>query len=357
MGEGGQRPRWGRWFGSTGAKPLWRQVAYLAAGGGAGTLLGLLVDPPAAAVLAGLTGALVAGAGAAGPSKVAVRLAAFTAVVAVASIFCATALTGRPVWAALAMAAVAVLTSVAAATGPVGAVLGTLGSLAYVLASIVMTTSGLHPDLSLTSGAAHILLGAAGGMMVAAAGARQRDRRDPAAAAGAPLLPSPWHPMWDSVRNFDVHARNGVRRALPLAIGMYFYQKAATRDAMWIFMAAFVVLAPTGKSASSVSIARVSSEIVGVVLLGLLSLVVPEGILLYAAFLLVLLGVAYNPTYPLLAGGLTAMGAILLVGAPTGRIADWAGHRLLDTAIGCALALVSMYVLWPRDRPTDDGPI
>ena len=29
----------------------------------------------------------------------------------------------------------------------------------------------------------------------------------------------------------------------------------------------------------------------------------------------------------------------------------WAAHRLLDTALGCALALASMYLLWPKDKP------
>jgi hypothetical protein len=32
-----------------------------------------------------------------------------------------------------------------------------------------------------------------------------------------------------------------------------------------------------------------------------------------------------------------------------GVIVIWAGRRLLDTVLGCALALLATYLLWPRD--------
>ena len=40
---------------------------------------------------------------------------------------------------------------------------------------------------------------------------------------------------------------------------------------------------------------------------------------------------------------------------PTRVISIWAAHRLLDTALGCALAPASMYLLWPKDKPDVDG--
>ena len=36
-------------------------------------------------------------------------------------------------------------------------------------------------------------------------------------------------------------------------------------------------------------------------------------------------------------------------------IGVWAVPRLLDTALGCALALASPYLLWPKDKPDVDG--
>ncbi len=156
--------------------------------------------------------------------------------------------------------------------------------------------------------------------------------------------------MWSSVRSFDEHARDGVRRAIPLAIGMFLYQRSGSHDALWVFLAAYVVLLPTGKSSASVALARVASTVIGVALLGVLSQVVPGRALIVLGVAAVLLSLALSPPYPLLAGGLAAMGAVVLVGAPAGDIGSWAGHRLLDTLIGCALALASMYLLWPRDR-------
>ena len=46
--------------------------------------------------------------------------------------------------------------------------------------------------------------------------------------------------------------------------------------------------------------------------------------------------------------------SILMAGAPTGDVTAWAGHRLLDVALGCAIALVATYLLWPSDRETEE---
>ncbi len=54
-------------------------------------------------------------------------------------------------------------------------------------------------------------------------------------------------------------------------------------------------------------------------------------------------------------GGLTSIGSILLAGAPTGDVTGWAGHRLLDTILGCAIAIAATYLLWPRDREAPDA--
>ena len=290
------------------------------------------------------------------PSRIALRVAGFAAVTAVVFVLVAFFVAGHAWWAAAAVAAIAITTSALAGAGPVGAALAQLGLLIYVLAVVVSTLGHLADDVSPASGTLHIVLGAVGGLAVTALGAKLRDRRDPAAAAAAPRLPSPWPALWNSLRSFDEHARDGVRRAIPLAVGIYLFERSGSRDALWVFMAAFVVLMPAGKSPANVAVARVVSTLVGVVLLGLLALVLPAAALLVIAMVALLIGVVYNPTYPLIAGGLTAMGAVLLVGTPAGAIGTWAQHRLLDTAIGCALALGSMYLLWPRDKPEVPDP-
>ena len=159
------------------------------------------------------------------------------------------------------------------------------------------------------------------------------------------------------MRSFDEHTRDGVRRAIPLAIGMFLYQRTLDHDSLWIFLAAFAVLLPTGKSTARVAAARVISTIVGMLVLSVFGLVGVAGVLFTAAILFVLVGIAYKPTYPVQAGALSAMGAELLVAGPAGDLGAWAAHRLFDTLLGCAMALASMYLLWPRDKPDDDHPV
>jgi uncharacterized membrane protein YccC len=66
-------------------------------------------------------------------------------------------------------------------------------------------------------------------------------------------------------------------------------------------------------------------------------------------------GIGLSPPYPIVGGGLTSIGSILLAGAPTGDVTGWAGHRLLDTILGCAIGIGATYLLWPRDRETPEA--
>ena len=353
-----------RIFGSTGQPAKWGVVGHLALGLLIGGTLGTLITPSRGAILAGLTAGAVAAVGAGVPAAISVRIASGTAVAAVIGATLAYATTGHPWWSAAAMALVAMTTSVAAGTGLVGTTLGTIGSFLYVMVAALAKIAELFPAVSVASGRARIVLGAAVGLVIAAISAAIRKRNqapDPHALdlhAPDPQPPthiaSLWPSMFAAVRAFDESARDGVRRAIPLAIGIVLFERSGSRDALWIFIAAFIVLLPTGKPPLTVALARVLSTIVGVVLLGLLALAVPHGVLFGSAVVLLLVGMAYGSRYPVLGGALSAMGAILLVGAPTGEVGTWATHRVVDTVIGSALALAATYLLWPKDVP--DGP-
>ncbi|HET9322790.1 MAG TPA: FUSC family protein [Gaiellaceae bacterium] len=156
--------------------------------------------------------------------------------------------------------------------------------------------------------------------------------------------------MWESLRSFDEHARDGVRRAIPLAILMFFFQREGGRDAFWIFFAAYIVLLTTGKAPKDLALVRVGSTLFGVVALAVASYVMPDRVLFSLGIVILFAGVGLSPAYVIVGGALTSIGSILLAGAPTGDVAGWAGHRLLDTMLGCAIALVATYLLWPRDR-------
>jgi uncharacterized membrane protein YccC len=159
--------------------------------------------------------------------------------------------------------------------------------------------------------------------------------------------------MSASLRGFDEFARDGVRRAIPLAILMYFFQLDGGRDAFWTFFAAYLVLLTPGKNPKSLAAARVGSTLFGVLLLAAASLVIPDRVLFSFGLVILFGGVGLGPAYPIVGGGLTSIGSILMAGAPTGAVGNWAERRLLDTIIGCGIALVATYLLWPRGSETE----
>ena len=69
--------------------------------------------------------------------------------------------------------------------------------------------------------------------------------------------------------------------------------------------------------------------------------------------LILLVGIGLSPAYPVPGGGLTTIGSIVLAGAPTGDIAGWAGKRIVDVLVGCAIALVATYLFWPKDTENE----
>src|SRR5262249_12272346 len=114
-------------------------------------------------------------------------------------------------------------------------------------------------------------------------------------------------------------------------------------------------LLTTGKSPKSQAAVRIGSTLFGVALLAVVSLIVPDRVLFSFGIVILFAGIGLTPAYPIFGGGLSAIGAILLAGAPTGDVGGWAGHRLIDTVIGCAIAVVATYVLWPRDRESEEA--
>jgi hypothetical protein len=320
----------------------------------AGFALGAALPEFRATLLAGLASLVVAAAGSMGPSGIARRLTVVAAGLSLVLTFVAFATGNDPVWAGIAMAAVAVLTSLAAAAGPIGAALGYLGSLGYFVVAAMARTANLFELVSLHWAAAHIAVGCLAGVIVVFVGTAWRRRAEPEEVRAARAPPVPIASMWASLRSFDEHARDGVRRAIPLGILMYFFQRDGGRDAFWIFFAAYIVLLTTGKSPKSVAAIRVGGTLFGVVLLAVISLVVPDRVLFSLGLAILFVGIGLSPPYPIIGNGLTSMGSILLAGAPTGDVTGWAGHRLIDTALGCAIALLALYLLWPRDRETPE---
>ncbi len=354
-----ERSRWARLFASTGAPPAWRSLVTVLVGVALAAGVSVVVHgptQPAAVAVAAVAGGLVAAAGANAPARLAIPFAVGGAGVVVVFEVVAVAVSGHPWWAALAMGLVAVFTSVGAGASPVGGAFGLLATLAYVLTvllvSLVPAAQSSGSRFLVSTGA---LVGAAAGLVVTAAGAALRARRSGPSPAAPVTFRGPWRVMWTSIRSFDGHVHDGLRRGVPLALFVGVYELTGSHDVLWAFIAALVVLLPTAKSPFDLAVSRVVATVVGVAAVLALSALLPIWVLVAGSVLLLLVGVAYKAGYPLLADAAMAMGAIVLVGAPAGAITDYAALRLADTVAGAGIALGFTYLLWSTDRPAGDA--
>jgi uncharacterized membrane protein YccC len=111
--------------------------------------------------------------------------------------------------------------------------------------------------------------------------------------------------------------------------------------------------APTGQPPAW---ALVGYMVGGLALGGAFGAALPEirGALFSFGVVILFSGIGLAPAYALVGGALTTIGSVLMAGAPTGAIGDWAGRRLIDTTVGCAIALLFTYLLWPRDDESEE---
>jgi uncharacterized membrane protein YccC len=114
------------------------------------------------------------------------------------------------------------------------------------------------------------------------------------------------------------------------------------------------MLLPTGKPVKSQAVVRLGSTLFGILVLAFASLIVPDRVLFSFGGVIMFSGIGLSPAYPIVGGGLTTIGSVLLADAPTGAVGDWAGRRVLDTLLGCAIALVATYLFFPRDREAEE---
>src|SRR5262245_4345919 len=169
MSEAGETRRRG-WFASTGQPPAWGLVRYAAGGLFIGGALGSALPEVRGTLLAALAGVVVAASGSAGPSGVARRLARVAAAAEFVLAVVAFSTGNRAVWAGLAMGAVALLTSLVAASAPLGGILGFLLSLGYMIVATMARVANLFELVSLSWATAHIAAGCVGGRSVVLVG-------------------------------------------------------------------------------------------------------------------------------------------------------------------------------------------
>jgi Fusaric acid resistance protein-like len=319
----------------------------MAAGYGVARLLGWGDSALQAAVVASLTLA----AGSSGRLRTSVPVAAILGGVVVVYSTLGALTTGHPVAAALAMALVAFTTSVMTAAQPVGLLIGLMASNAYFL----VTGIGVLEQRAIGGSLSQIgLLGLVGlltGLALVALRALVEQALGTAPPpGGTKTSPSLLGPMRTSVRTFDTHAKDGVRRAVALGIAMYAFQSVGTHNAFWVMLTVFVILAPNGRTTLQKAAIRVVGTLVGVLAVVALSAILPTDAALPLAVLALAISLAASSRSTTVSAAFGAAAAATLTAFPSGDFVEFASARLIDTLIGAALALAAGYLLWPRSR-------
>jgi hypothetical protein len=322
---------------------LWWLSLLAAVGIGGGMLIGTLLGPARLAIGTAVAAFFVAVAGSVLPRPTGRFGALIVALGAVALAVLAALVAGRPVAAGVAMALVALVSGVLIASGGPAALLGLLIGNLYVVPAAV----GTGYESSVGKVALATLAGAAWGYLVAAVVAAFKTRRS------GPVGPAWTQGVRAEVRRLardplaDPRVRYGLRRGIALGIGMAIYEASGDRDALWVLFTIFVVLQPEARASLQTAGMRVLGTFLGLAALGLLTLVLEGPALLVAGLLALDLGVAWLKRAPAVLTAATTIFAVALTEVLAPGFTDPAGHRLADTLIGAAIAVVVGYVLFP----------
>lgn len=327
---------------------LWKVSAIAAVAGVGGFALGSLLGSTQLALGSTISGLFVAAAGSVLPRGAGKVAAAIVAVAAVAFATLAAIVAGHPVAAGLAMAAVAFASGVLAASGGVAILLGALLATAYVVPAAVGT--GYDEPLGLVAAAA--ALGAAWGMLFARLVSQFTEDDSPA--VGRLWMHGAVAELGRMARDLgDPRVRYGLRRGIALGIGMAIYEGTGNRDALWVMLTIFVVLQPERRASWDFALVRTVGTFAGIGLLALLAIPLSDTALLIAALVIVDLGLAWVMRNPAVLTMATTVFAVAVTEVLAPGFTDPAEHRLADTVLGAAIAILIGYVLFP-DRAREE---
>jgi hypothetical protein len=264
----------------------------------------------------------------------------------------AAAVGGHPLAAGVAMAAVAFGSGVLMASGGTAILLGALLATAYVIPAAV----GTGFDQSLGRVAAAAALGAAWGIVFSRVVSRFTQESSPA-------VGREWahRVAGESVRLArdlgDPRVRYGLRRGIALGIGMAIYEGTGDRDALWVMLTIFVVLQPEARASWDFAVVRTVGTFAGILALHLLAIPLSDSQLVIAALVVLDLGLAWVLRNPAVLTMATTIFAVAVTEVLAPGFTDPAAHRLADTVLGAAIAVLIGYVLFPaRGREEEDLP-
>ncbi|MCB0876191.1 MAG: FUSC family protein [Solirubrobacterales bacterium] len=255
----------------------------------------------------------------------------------------AAAVGGHPIAAGLAMAAVAFGSGVLAASGGTATLLGALLATAYVIPAAV----GTGFDQPLWRVAAAAAVGAAWGMVFARVVSHFVEADSPA--EGRNWARRVVAESADLARNLDdPRVRYGLRRGIALGIGMAIYERTGDRDALWVMLTIFVVLQPEARAAWAFAVVRTVGTFAGILVLHLIAIPLSDTQLVIAALIVLDLGLAWILRNPAVLTMATTVFAVAITEVLAPGFTDPAGHRLADTLVGAAIAILVGYVIFPN---------
>lgn len=268
-------------------------------------------------------------------------------------------LTGStPILAGISMAAVALLTGVAVAGGPLAGGIGSVLGTAYFIPAALSLTEEFSIERTVELGLIGVL---AGLLVVFAVVVTQKIRgiEHPAPkkkAAPDPDQPGPLAMIAQALRHPSPERNYGLRRALLIGTGLAIYLATENHNALWILLTIFIVLQPDMEKTWTKAINRSKGNIAGALAVGTLAQFLSGEVVTGIGLAALVVGLAYyRRNYAVYAAGISFL-VVALMGAQEGDFISWAGMRAADAVIGGAIAIAAVYFILPQKegapRPT-----
>ncbi|MCX7302031.1 MAG: FUSC family protein [Rhodobacterales bacterium] len=180
--------------------------------------------------------------------------------------------------------------------------------------------------------------GLAAGVVCATVLILLRPRTDDSAHANDPAPPSP-------------HLAAVLLGAAVSAWLLWYALTHASIPAAWILMTFIVVVEPEHPNTVSRSLRRIGGTLIGTAIVVFLTLL-PARIETLVGMAAIAPAIAYNRVHYIVSVAATTVMIVTLYGAPEGDFLGWGIERIVDTAIGAALAIaVSALAALGRGRP------
>ncbi|NBQ43720.1 MAG: FUSC family protein [Mycobacteriaceae bacterium] len=256
------------------------------------------------------------------------------------AIFIAWSTLGSPVWSGVAMAAIMGLAALAVRQAVAFLAVGMVLSTGYFLFGVAGLARGLSGGQALLIG----LVGAGAGIaMLLVLSIIRR-------ATGFRMIkPPPSKPAAARQKKPKVGwfapgpvLRYAMLRAVLLGVAVGFYAATGDHNLFWVLLTIWIVLQPEQDNTFDKAVRRVSGVMLGCLVLGGLSQVVPAGVVLIIAVAAMFVGTLfYARSYAIFSAGISFLVVALFGSADNNTFVHWAGLRIVDTIIGVVIAIVA----------------